>query len=139
MLLLYVVTSLAIWLAFRVVADFINRVQLKEFDRQLGALLVLPKGLLWCILITFFTVTLSEPARQTILKCRSGQYILIVAHCAWPVLPAEVRAELGKYLQQLDEKLDPRTPAQPRAASTSPPCQCHPFPSARQTRAPCIT
>jgi membrane protein required for colicin V production len=109
MLVLYVLTSLAIWLAFRVVADFINRVQLKEFDRQLGALVGAAKGLLWCIVITFFTVTLSEPARQTILRSRSGYYIAVATHRAVPILPRELRDVLGKYIDELDEKLDPKT------------------------------
>ena len=39
MLILYVGTSLVIWIAFRFVSDFIDRLKLKEFDRQLGALL----------------------------------------------------------------------------------------------------
>jgi len=111
MLVLYVLTSLAIWLAFRVVADFINRVQLKEFDRQLGALGGAAKGALWCIVITFFTVTLSESGRQTILKSRSGYYIAVATHRAVPILPRELRDVLGKYIQELDEKLDPKAAA----------------------------
>jgi membrane protein required for colicin V production len=111
MLVLYAVTSLGIWLAFRMVADFINRVQLKEFDRQLGALAGAAKGVLWCIVITFFTVTLSEPARQTILRSRSGYYIAVATHRAMPILPRELRDVLGKYIEELDEKLDPKATA----------------------------
>ena len=66
MLVLYLLTSLAIWLAFRVVAKAISRVQLKDFDRQAGALFGAAKGVLWCLVITFFAVTLSESARQAI-------------------------------------------------------------------------
>ena len=44
MLVLYVGTSLAIWVGFRVVKRLINRMKLKEFDRQIGALLGLAKG-----------------------------------------------------------------------------------------------
>lgn len=110
MLVIYVVTSLGIWLVFRAVSGAINRVQLKEFDRQLGALFGAAKGVLWCIVITFFAVTLSEPARQTILKARSGYYIAKVTERAAPVLPQEVRSVLGKYIEELDRKLDPSTP-----------------------------
>ena len=108
MLVLYAVTSLGIWLAFRMVANFINRVHLKEFDRQLGALAGAAKGLLWCIVITFFTVTLSEPARQTILRSRSGYYIAVATQRAVPILPRDLRDVLGKYIEELDEKLDPK-------------------------------
>jgi membrane protein required for colicin V production len=111
MLVLYAVTSLGIWIGFRMVSGAINRVHLKEFDRQIGTLFGAFKGILWCIVITFFAVTLSEPARQTILKSRSGYYIAVVTERAVPVLPTEVRAVLGKYIEELDRKLDPKTPA----------------------------
>jgi membrane protein required for colicin V production len=118
MLVLYIATSLGIWLAFRVLANFVNRLQLKEFDRQLGALAGAAKGALWCIVITFFTVTLSEPARQTVLRSRSGYYIAVATHRAMPLLPRELRDVLGKYIEELDEKLDPRTAA-PLAATAA--------------------
>src|SRR3972149_1242062 len=59
MLVLYIVTSLAIWLLFRMVSGIIDRVKLREFDRQMGALFGLAKGALLCLVITFFAVTLS--------------------------------------------------------------------------------
>ena len=119
MLVLYAAVSLVIWLAFRVLSNFIDRLQLKEFDRQLGAAFGAAKGVLWCIVITFFAVTLSEPARQAILKTRSGYYIAVVTERAAPILPEEVRAVLGKYIEELDRKLDPKTPAEPEAGRPS--------------------
>ena len=44
MLILYLATSLLIWITSRLLSDFIDRVKLKEFDRQVGALLGLAKG-----------------------------------------------------------------------------------------------
>ena len=111
MLVLYGVTSLAIWLAFRAVSEFINKLQLKEYDRQLGALFGAAKGVLWCIVITFFAVTLSEPARQSILRSQSGYWIAVVTERGAPILPQEVRAVLGKYIEELDRRLDPNTPS----------------------------
>ena len=90
MLLLYVCTSLCIWLLFNLVSGFIGRLRLKEFDRQLGGVFGALKGVLWCVVITFFAVTLSEPARQGILKSHSGYYIAVVTHRAMPLLPQEV-------------------------------------------------
>ena len=112
MLILYLVTSLGIWMLFRLVASFIDRVELREFDRQMGALFGLLKGVLLCLVITFFAVTLSEGARQSILKSRSGYYIALLIHRATPAMPQEVRDVLGKYIEQLDRKLDPNTPAE---------------------------
>lgn len=111
MLALYLATSLAIWLLFRLVAGAIDRVHLREFDRQLGALFGLLKGALLCLVITFFAVTLSETARQAVLASKSGELIAKFIQRATPAMPDEVREVLGKYIEQLDRKLDPDTPA----------------------------
>ena len=44
MAVLYVLTGGAIWYLFRFVTDFMNRLKLREFDRQLGALFGAPKA-----------------------------------------------------------------------------------------------
>ena len=105
MLVLYVITAGAIWIVFRLVASVIDRVRLKEFDRQLGAMFGLAKGILYCVIITFFAVTLSESARQTVLQSRSGDLIARGIRNANPVLPDDVRQWLGKYIDELDAKL----------------------------------
>jgi membrane protein required for colicin V production len=107
MLVLYLVTSLGIWLVFRFVAGIIDRVRLKEFDRQVGALFGAAKGVLWCLVITFFVVTLSESARQSVLRSRSGYYTALLIRRARPVLPQDLRDLLGEYIDELDRKLDP--------------------------------
>ncbi len=110
MLILYVLTALAIWILFQYVAGVIDRVKLKEFDRQMGALFGLAKGILLCVVITFFAVTLSEQGRQTVLRSRSGYYIARFIQRARPVLPEEIRAVLGRYIEELDRRLDPANP-----------------------------
>ncbi|MEN6495993.1 MAG: CvpA family protein [Thermoguttaceae bacterium] len=112
MLILYLGTSLVVWMVFRVVARMIDRIQLREFDRQAGALVGLGKGVLLCLVVTFFAVTLSEPARQTVLRTRSGRYMAVFIQRAAPALPREVREQLGQYIDELDRKLRPETPAQ---------------------------
>ncbi|NLX95344.1 MAG: CvpA family protein [Rhodopirellula sp.] len=111
MLLLYAATSAAIWLVFRVVAGVIDRVRLREFDRQMGALFGLAKGVLLCVVITFFAVTLSETGRQAVLQTRSGYYISLLVQRATPVMPEEIRNVLGKYIDELDRRLDPAAPS----------------------------
>lgn len=105
MLILFTATSAAVWLAFRLVAGVIDKIQLKAFDRQLGALLGLFKGVLICLVITFFAVTLSEDLRQEVLRARSGYYIALLIDRIKPVLPAEVRDLVGQYIEELDRKL----------------------------------
>jgi membrane protein required for colicin V production len=105
MLVLYVITAGAIWILFRMVSGAIDRVKLKEFDRQLGATFGLAKGVLYCVVVTFFAVTLSEPARQKVLESRSGDLIARGIRNANPILPEDIRTYLGKYIDELDERL----------------------------------
>jgi len=110
MLLLYLATSAAIWLVFRIVARIIDRIRLKDFDRQVGALFGLAKGALLCLVITFFAVTLSESLRQNVLNTYSGRTIAKVIKQTSPIMPPEVRNVLGVYIDQLDRRLDPTSP-----------------------------
>jgi membrane protein required for colicin V production len=117
MLILYLVTSLAIWLAFRLVAGAIDRLKLKEFDHQVGALFGLAKGVLLCLVITFFAVTLSEQTRQTVAKTWSGRAARVLIEQGSPLIPNEARAVVGKYLEEFDQKLkDTPAPEAPRTA-----------------------
>lgn len=117
MLVLYAVTAAAIWIVFRLVSGVIDRVKLKEFDRQLGATFGLAKGVLYCVVITFFAVTLAEPTRQLVLDSRSGDLIARGIRNANPILPEDIRTYLGKYIDELDAKL--HAPPQPSPAAQS--------------------
>lgn len=75
MLALYVGTSLAVWILFRLVSGFINAIHLSAFDHQLGLLLGLAKGALLCIVVTFFAVTLAPDYRHQIVASRSGRFV----------------------------------------------------------------
>jgi membrane protein required for colicin V production len=121
MFILYVLTSAMVWLAFRSVARLIDRVRLKDFDHQVGAIFGLAKGVVYCVVITFFAVTISEDTRQAVLRSRSGYYIAVLTRNAEPVLPKEVRDVVGKYIDELRQKLDPQTaPARTLPAPPTP-------------------
>jgi membrane protein required for colicin V production len=113
MLTLFLITSLLVWLAFRMVRGLIDRLRLQEFDRQIGALFGLAKGALCCIVITFFAVTLSEPARRAVLASRSGHYISVFLRDAKPILPEKVRSVLGGYIDELQKTLQTAPGNQP--------------------------
>ncbi len=121
MLLLYLATSMGIWMMFRYVSGAMERVKLREFDRQIGGLFGAAKGVLLCVAITFFAVTLSTDAREMILHSRSGYYIAVLIHEATPIMPREVQALLGPYLDRLNKELDPRNPTRPKVARESGP------------------
>ena len=108
MLILFLGTSLVIWTGFHMVAKFIDRMKLREFDRQTGALLGLAKGGLLCIVVTFFAVTLlGDGQRRSIVQSHSGRFIAKFLHDADSVMPQEVKKVLGPYFNKLDQKLDP--------------------------------
>jgi membrane protein required for colicin V production len=106
MLILYVVTSLAVWLSFRIVRDFIDRVKLKEFDRHTGAVLGAAKGIILCVIITLFAVTLlGEEQKRAVCNSRSGYYISLLIEKVHVAMPSEVHDVLHPYLHDLDEEI----------------------------------
>ena len=106
MLVIYLITSLAIWLAFRVVSGAIDRVRLQEFDKQIGGLFGLAMGVLLCVAITFFAITLVPDMRDTVLQSRSGHYIAVLIARADAVMPPEIHAIVDPYLNRLEEELN---------------------------------
>lgn len=108
MLIIYIATSFVIWMAFRIVAGAIDRVKLREFDRQMGALAGFAKGVLFCIAITFFAVTLlDQDRRERIIASRSGQTIVRVLDKADQVVPPGFHEVIGPYINKVEERLDP--------------------------------
>ncbi len=113
MLAIYIATSFAIWMIFRVVAGTIDRVKLKEFDRQMGALIGFARGVVWCVAITFFAASLLESYRPTILGSRSGHYIAILLSKTHAVVPQEMHEVIHPYVERMEQGLDPNRPAEP--------------------------
>jgi len=106
MLILFLATGLLVWVAFNLVSEFIERVKLKEFDRQLGAVFGGAKGVLLCVLITLFSVALlGDPQRQAICNSKSGYYIAVLLDRADVVIPRELHGVLAPYLDKLDKSV----------------------------------
>jgi membrane protein required for colicin V production len=114
MLILFIGTSLVIWVAFRMVSNSIDRLRLKEFDRQIGALFGLAKGGLYCILVTLFGVTLlGESVREKIVASRSGRYIASVLDRSEAIIPEEIHEVVGPYLDRFDKRFNDSKDSQP--------------------------
>lgn len=108
MLVIYIVTSFVIWTAFRLVSGAIDKVKLEAFDKQLGALFGLAKGVLLCVAITFFAVTLLPPAQgEAIVASRSGRYIVVLLNKTHSVVPPEVHQVIDPYLEKIESRLNP--------------------------------
>ena len=106
MLLIYAGTSLAIHLAFRLFSGFLDQIRLREFDRQMGAMLGLAKGGIYCLLVTFFGMTLLPVERQrAICQSRSGRYISQILAKSDGIFPAEVDRVVRPHLERLENQL----------------------------------
>jgi membrane protein required for colicin V production len=122
MLVLYVGTSLVVWLLFRVVSGAIDAVHLSAFDHQLGLLLGVAKGALLCIVITFFAVTLAPAYRPQVVGSQSGRIVAEVITRADEILPREIAEAVNPFVKQFEDTLrnggdatHPAVPGQPSA------------------------
>lgn len=106
MLAIYIGSSFIVWSLFRAVSRAIDRVRLEAFDRQLGALLGFAKGVLLCVAVTFFAVTLLPPAQgDMIVGSKSGRYIVALLNKAHTVVPPELHQVIDPYLNRVEERL----------------------------------
>lgn len=101
MLIIYLLTSASIWVLFNMISSMIERVKLQEFDQQVGALFGAFKGVVICVAITFFAVSLSQPARETILHTYSGKYTIQALHFADAAMPEEFNRLVRPYLDEI--------------------------------------
>jgi len=118
MLALYVATSLAVWLVFRIISGAINAIHLSAFDHQLGLLLGLAKGVLLCVVITFFAVTLAPGYRDQIVASRSGRLVAEIIVRADQYLPKDVVETVDPFVKQFEDQLR-RPPGAPPAAAAA--------------------
>jgi membrane protein required for colicin V production len=106
---IYVGTSFLIWTLFRVVSKAIDKVRLESFDKQLGAIIGLAKGVLLCVVITFFAVSFSPQQQgQAIANSQSGHYIVALLDKAHTVFPPEIHQIIDPYLNKVEERLNPK-------------------------------
>jgi membrane protein required for colicin V production len=107
MFAIYVGTSFIIWMLFRFVAGAIDKIKLETFDKQLGAMFGFAKGVLLCIGITFFAVTVVPAQADAIVGSQSGHYIVALLDKAHSVFPPEIHQAIDPYLNRIEEKLNP--------------------------------
>lgn len=105
MLLLFIGTSFVIWLLHGWISRLLQSIKLKGFDRQMGALLGLTKGLLLCLVLTFFGVTLTERTRSFVLGSQSGKYFALAIGKISAVIPEDVSIILKKNLEGFNDSL----------------------------------
>jgi membrane protein required for colicin V production len=120
MLALYVATSLAVWIVFRIVSGALNAVHLSAFDHQLGLLFGIAKGALLCVVITVFAVMLAPAYRPQVVASQSGRLVADLLVRADTFLPKEVHETIDPFVRQFEEQFH-RSGGQPATgAATNP-------------------
>ncbi len=106
MLAMYIASSFGIWSVFRLVRGMIDSVKMEGFDHQMGALLGFGRGVLWCVGITFFAVTLLPGAqKEQIIGSRSGHYISVLLSKTKSIAPPEVAQVINPYIEKVERGL----------------------------------
>ena len=108
MLILFIASYLAIWLIRGLLDDILKAIRLKNADSSLGALLGFAKGVLLCLIITFFLVIFSPTSRDFVLESISGKYFAAGIEKISVMIPEDVKEVLSnsiaKFHGLLEEK-----------------------------------
>jgi len=102
MFVLYLGFSFVSFGVARVLHEWIEQMKFEALDRHLGALLGLFKGGVFSLFLTFFLVTLSHHARESIINSESGYVAAVVIDRLDPVIPGDLHALLEPYIERLD-------------------------------------
>ena len=102
---IYIGVSLVVYLMVRSFRAGIDKAKLTEFDKHIGALLGLVKGLLLTLAITVILLIYSATARDLILKSESSTIAAKIINAVYPILPQAMHQILRPYLQQLNGEL----------------------------------
>ncbi len=104
MLVLFLGTSLVIWIGFGYVRSSIDQMKLDGFDHQSGAILGAFKGGLLCMLVTLFAVTLlPDTLSNNVIHSRSGNFIARSLNQLSVMVPQEIHAILSPRLEQMNQ------------------------------------
>ena len=105
MLILFLGTSIIIWLIFRRINSTIDEMKLGDFDHQLGAIFGGAKGFILASLVTLFAIGfLNESTRASIInQSKSGAIIATFLHRVRPYVPARALTYTAPFFDRLDE------------------------------------
>lgn len=87
----------------RVLRGWLEKAKFEDFDKHLGGILGFVKGIIICIVLTFFAVTLSDSMRDTILKSHSGHAAAVIMQTLKPVMPKELPTVITNAMERLKD------------------------------------
>ena len=102
MFITYLLASLVAFGFARTLNGWIEKMEMKEYNRHLGAVFGLLKGALLVLIMTFMIVTFSEKSRNSLKDSHSAHIAARMIHQIEPLIPDKLNAAVGKYIQMFD-------------------------------------
>ncbi len=102
---MFITYLLASFVAFgfaRTLNQWIEKLELKEYNRHLGAIFGLVKGALLVLIMTFMIVTFSEKSRGLVKESKAANIAAKVIHQIEPVLPDKLAAAVSRYIDMFE-------------------------------------
>ncbi|HVJ69302.1 MAG TPA: CvpA family protein, partial [Caulifigura sp.] len=97
----YLFFSFVAFGAARMLTKGIEEAGLKEYNAHLGAVFGLAKGIVVCLVITFFLATL-DATHNVIATSKSGYYAAVTMQKIHPIMPEKLHDALNRYIHSLD-------------------------------------
>jgi membrane protein required for colicin V production len=113
MLVIFVACSLLIWLAYAYINKSLEKAELDGFNRQMGALVGGVTGILLCMVITMFSVSLlGERARDSIYHSKIGPYMVRGISQVSSIVPGELKTYIDPHVEEFQNNFghDPNQP-----------------------------
>ena len=112
--IVFIITLIAIRFALAAVEQLIKSWHLQKLNTLLGGALGFTKGLLLCIIITFFGVMVSETSRDVIFNSKSGFHLVSLTTNIGMFVPKDsyqfVHAQFALFQDRVDEAVPGKTP-----------------------------
>jgi membrane protein required for colicin V production len=105
MLGIYLVFSLGSFAVARTIRGMLETLRFQEFDRHLGAVMGFLKGATLCLILTFFVVTISESAREQVLRRPGGRLAGYLLYRIDGILPRELHGVLAPHFHKIQGEL----------------------------------
>ncbi len=102
---MFITYLLASFVAFgfaRTLNGWIEKMEMKEYNRHLGAMFGLLKGALLVLIMTFMIVTFSAKTRDMLKDSKAAHIAARTIHQLEPIIPDKLNMAAGKYIQMFD-------------------------------------
>ncbi|MDR2438674.1 MAG: CvpA family protein [Planctomycetaceae bacterium] len=105
-IVLFIITFFAVRLVHHYLEKKIKDWNLAKWNRHLGGLLGFLKGLILCMVLTFFGVMLSEITREIVFKSKSGNYLVRLIETTETFIPSDSCQLLHQQLERFNTQIN---------------------------------